>query len=166
MLEKFSILLNKLKEFSEKLKEFSEKLEVLPTRLGFYCRKTSKKRPVNSCPQEGKLCTKMFDFDQYAHKLVDLIGQYVNRQPAPQLEDKLFYLWTNFRYVKVSHWINIRRRVILKLIATNGKGNFTPHFRLLKLKNYSMWILFILHKYWRDSLKRCSVRKCFFSLHV
>jgi len=29
---------------------------------------------------------------QYAHKLVDLIGQYVNRQPAPQLEDKLFYL--------------------------------------------------------------------------
>jgi len=29
---------------------------------------------------------------QYAHKLVDLVGQYVHRAPAPQLEDKLFYL--------------------------------------------------------------------------
>lgn len=29
---------------------------------------------------------------QYAHKLVDLVGQYVHRVPAPQLEDKLFYL--------------------------------------------------------------------------
>lgn len=29
---------------------------------------------------------------QYAHKLVDLVGQYVHRCPAPQLEDKLFYL--------------------------------------------------------------------------
>jgi len=44
--------LHKLKEFSEKLKKFLEKklkdffqkLMVLPSRLGFYCRKTSKKR--------------------------------------------------------------------------------------------------------------------------
>jgi len=52
-LEKFSILFNKLKESSEKLKEFSEKLndfsqklKILPSRLGFYCRKTSKKKPA------------------------------------------------------------------------------------------------------------------------
>ena len=42
----------------------------------------------------------MFDFDQYAHKLVDLIGQYVNRQPAPQLEDqeevRVSRLWHHF----------------------------------------------------------------------
>ena len=50
ILKKNSILLNKLNEFSEKLtefseklKEFSQKLKVLPSGLGFYCRKTSKK---------------------------------------------------------------------------------------------------------------------------
>ena len=29
---------------------------------------------------------------QYAHKLVDLIGQHVHREPSPQLDDKLYYL--------------------------------------------------------------------------
>lgn len=29
---------------------------------------------------------------QYAHKLVDLVGQHVHRIPAPQLSDRLFYL--------------------------------------------------------------------------
>jgi aubergine-like protein len=29
---------------------------------------------------------------QYAHKLVDLVGQHVHRVPAAQLSDKLFYL--------------------------------------------------------------------------
>jgi len=60
-LEKKSILLNKLKEFSLKLKDFDknsskflkklklfpQKLKVLPSRLGFYCRKTSKKKACN-----------------------------------------------------------------------------------------------------------------------
>jgi len=44
--EKLKEFLEKLKEFSEKLKDFFEKLKILPTRLGFYCRKTSKKKPV------------------------------------------------------------------------------------------------------------------------
>ena len=58
ILEKNSILLNKVKEFSLKLKDFDknstkflkklkffpQKLKVLPSRLGFYCRKTSKNK--------------------------------------------------------------------------------------------------------------------------
>ena len=62
ILEKNSILLNKLKEFSLKLKDFDknstkflkklklfpQKLKVLPSRLGFYYRKTSKKKPALS----------------------------------------------------------------------------------------------------------------------
>ena len=62
ILEKKSILLNKVKEFSLKLKDFDknstkflkklklfpQKLKVLPSRLGFYCRKTSKKKACSS----------------------------------------------------------------------------------------------------------------------
>ena len=52
-MEKNSILLSKLKEsyknsskFLKKLKLFPQKLKVLPSLLGFYCRKTSKKKPA------------------------------------------------------------------------------------------------------------------------
>ena len=64
ILEKNSILLNKVKEFSLKLKDFDknstkflkklelfpQKLKVLPSRLGFYCRKMSKKKPAFCFP--------------------------------------------------------------------------------------------------------------------
>ena len=43
ILEIFSILLNKLKEYLEKLKDFFEKLKVLKTWVGDSCGKTSKK---------------------------------------------------------------------------------------------------------------------------
>ena len=69
ILEKNSILLNKVKEFSLKLKDFDKnstkflkklklfpkKLKVLPSRLGFYCWKRPKKACLNTSIANIKL---------------------------------------------------------------------------------------------------------------
>ena len=77
ILEKNSILLNKLKEFSEKLKEFSEKLKVLPTSLGFYCRKTSKKSLSNHVFNFQTVCFSLV----YREKAEKIMFRFIVARP-------------------------------------------------------------------------------------